>query len=112
MSEITMQGQIALVTGATRGIGAAIALELAHKGVKVVGTATTEKLLALRAVPPAVVTLMGPVLAPAGTVAVIRVEELTTEPTAETPLKATPLTPTKFAPVIVTFAACVAGVLK
>ena len=35
------EGQVALVTGASRGIGAAIALELAHKGLKVIGTATT-----------------------------------------------------------------------
>ncbi len=35
-------GQIALVTGASRGIGRAIALELAGKGFRVVGTATTE----------------------------------------------------------------------
>lgn len=42
MSEMKFEGQVALVTGATRGIGAAIALELAHKGLKVVGTATTE----------------------------------------------------------------------
>ncbi len=34
--------QVALVTGASRGIGAAIALELARKGFWVVGTATTE----------------------------------------------------------------------
>jgi 3-oxoacyl-[acyl-carrier protein] reductase len=33
---------IALVTGASRGIGAAIALELARQGFHVVGTATTE----------------------------------------------------------------------
>ena len=33
---------LALVTGASRGIGASIALELAHQGFKVVGTATTE----------------------------------------------------------------------
>jgi len=38
----TLQGQIALVTGASRGIGAAIALELAQHGVKVVGTATSD----------------------------------------------------------------------
>jgi 3-oxoacyl-[acyl-carrier protein] reductase len=42
MSEIKLEGQVALVTGASRGIGAAIALELARKGVKVVGTATTD----------------------------------------------------------------------
>jgi 3-oxoacyl-[acyl-carrier protein] reductase len=36
-----MEGQVALVTGASRGIGAAIALELAQRGVKVTGTATT-----------------------------------------------------------------------
>ena len=33
---------LALVTGASRGIGASIALELAQRGFKVVGTATTE----------------------------------------------------------------------
>jgi 3-oxoacyl-[acyl-carrier protein] reductase len=35
------EGQAALVTGASRGIGAAIALELAQNGIKVTGTATT-----------------------------------------------------------------------
>jgi 3-oxoacyl-[acyl-carrier protein] reductase len=43
MSETKFEGQIALVTGATRGIGAAIALELAKKGVKVIGTATSDE---------------------------------------------------------------------
>jgi len=38
----TLAGQAALVTGASRGIGAAIALELAQRGMKVVGTATTD----------------------------------------------------------------------
>jgi len=42
MTNPTGAEQIALVTGATRGIGAAIALELAQKGMRVVGTATTE----------------------------------------------------------------------
>ena len=37
----TPDKQIALVTGASRGIGAAIALELAQKGFTVAGTATT-----------------------------------------------------------------------
>jgi len=34
---------IALVTGATRGIGAAIAAELAGRGLRVIGTATTDE---------------------------------------------------------------------
>jgi 3-oxoacyl-[acyl-carrier protein] reductase len=37
-----MKDQIALVTGASRGIGRAIALDLAQRGAKVVGTATSE----------------------------------------------------------------------
>jgi len=39
---MTLQGQIALVTGASRGIGQAIALELGKQGAMVVGTATSE----------------------------------------------------------------------
>jgi 3-oxoacyl-[acyl-carrier protein] reductase len=37
-----MQGKLAVVTGATRGIGRAIALALGGQGTSVVGTATTE----------------------------------------------------------------------
>jgi 3-oxoacyl-[acyl-carrier protein] reductase len=40
---MSLNGQIALVTGASRGIGQAIALELGKLGATVVGTATTDK---------------------------------------------------------------------
>ncbi len=41
MADGELAGQVALVTGATRGIGKAIALALARDGATVVGTATT-----------------------------------------------------------------------
>ena len=43
MTDIQIKGQLALVTGASRGIGAAIAIELARRGMKVIGTATTDE---------------------------------------------------------------------
>lgn len=43
MSTETSTVTVALVTGASRGIGAAIALELAQRGMCVVGTATTDE---------------------------------------------------------------------
>src|SRR6266480_2050674 len=69
-------------------------------GVKleIVGGLMTVKLAALLAVPPGVVTLIGPLVAPAGTVVVIAVAELTVKlalvplnSTAEAPVKLVPL---------------------
>ena len=40
---MSLDNQIALVTGASRGIGQAIALQLARDGATVIGTATSEK---------------------------------------------------------------------
>jgi 3-oxoacyl-[acyl-carrier protein] reductase len=42
-TDTTLQGQIALVTGASRGIGRAIAATLIAKGARVIGTATSEQ---------------------------------------------------------------------
>src|SRR5438552_8633288 len=67
----------------------------------IVGGGMTVKLLELLAVPPAVVTLIGPLEAPAGTVAVIAVAELTVK-LALVPLNRTALAPVKLVPLMVT----------
>jgi hypothetical protein len=72
-------------------------------GVKpfIVGGATIVKGLALVAVPPGVVTTIGPVVAFAGTVAVICDGDLTLNE-ALTPLKVTFVVPERFVPLMVT----------
>ena len=74
---------------------------LALLTVKVKRCRATVKPLALVAVPPAVVTLSGPVVAPAGTLAVIAVAEFTVK-LALVPLNCTAVAPVKFVPLIVT----------
>ena len=44
-SSDAIQGEVALVTGASRGIGAQIAQALAAAGATVIGTATSESVL-------------------------------------------------------------------
>src|SRR5947207_3087177 len=63
----------------------------------------TVKLPALLAVPPGVVTLIGPLVAPAGTVAVIAVAEPTVK-LALVPLNSTAEAPVKLVPLMVTLA--------
>jgi hypothetical protein len=72
-----------------------------EKPVMVGALAVTVKLLLLVAVPPGVLTLSGPDVAPLGTVAVIEVDEFT-EKLALVPLKRTAVAPVKFVPLIVT----------
>src|SRR6267378_458747 len=67
----------------------------------IVGGSTTLKMELLVAVPAGVVTLTGPVVAPAGTVAWMAVSELIVK-LAPTPWNATAVAPVKFVPSIVT----------
>jgi hypothetical protein len=84
-----------------------------EKLVIVGGAGTTVNALALVALPPGVVTLSVPVVAPAGTVAWMAVSEVTEkfaprtgsrEGSWSSPLKVTPVAPVKFVPLIVTLA--------
>ena len=68
-------------------------------GAKSVIVGVTRKLPVLLAVPPGVVTLIGPLVAPEGTVAWIAVAEVT-EKLAFVPLKVTALAPSKPVPLI------------
>jgi len=74
---------------------------LAGAKLAIVGGLTTVNELVLVAVPPGVVTLSAPVVAPAGSVAWIDVAELTVK-LALTPLNVTAVAPVKSAPLIVT----------
>src|SRR5437667_10055737 len=67
----------------------------------IVGGGTTVNAALLVAEPPGVVTLSGPVVAPAGTVAWIAMAEGTVK-LALTPLKATAVAPVKLVPLMVT----------
>jgi hypothetical protein len=66
------------------------------------GVGRTVKSVALVPVPLAFVTVIGPVLAPVGTTAVIWVEELTVKLVEATPPNFTEVVPVKFVPTIVT----------
>ena len=69
----------------------------------IVGAPVILKFVELVALPLGVVTLMGPVVAPDGTVAVIFSDEFTVK-LAPTPLNVTDVAPSKFVPLIVTAA--------
>jgi hypothetical protein len=73
-------------------------------GVKLAIVGAAMKLLALVAVPAAVVTLIGPVVTPVGAVATIAVTDVTVTLAALSPLNFTAVTPVKFVPLIVTLA--------
>jgi len=68
----------------------------------IVGALTTVNTPVVVAVPPGVLTLSGPVVAPVGTVSWIVVSEVTVKGAALTPLNVTAVAPVKFVPLIVT----------
>src|SRR5439155_13482458 len=67
-----------------------------------VGSFITVNTAVVVAVPPGVLTLSGPVVAPVGTVSWIVVSEVTVKGAALTPLNVTAVAPVKFVPLIVT----------
>jgi hypothetical protein len=71
-------------------------------GLKLLMTGVTRNEVGLGAGPPGAVTVITPVVAPAGTVAVILVFEFTTNAVAAVPLKLTAVLPVKPLPLIVT----------
>jgi hypothetical protein len=85
-------------------VGLDVTVPLARRPVLVTVNGTlTVKLLALSAMPASAVTLSGPVVAPAGTVAWIAASEVTVK-LAALPLNVTAVAPVKFAPLIITLA--------
>jgi hypothetical protein len=76
---------------------------LAGVKLETVGGLMTVKLPALLAVPAGLMTLIGPLVAPVGTVAVMVVAEFTVK-LALVPLNRTALAPVKLVPLIVTLA--------
>jgi hypothetical protein len=85
------------------GLDVEVTVPLPLPAFLAVKVAFTLKLVALVAVPAGVVTLIGPVVAPAGTVARSELSE-TTVKLAPTALKVTAVAPVKFVPLIVTLA--------
>ena len=77
-------------------------LRAAATGIGLPPGATTVKALPLVTVPPGAVTLRGPVVAPAGAVAVICVLPFTVNEEAEVPLNFTAVAPAKPLPLMVT----------
>jgi len=77
-------------------------LPMAGRKLETVGAGTKVKAEELIPVPPRVVTLIGPVLAPAGTVALMEVALATENVVADVALNRTAVAPVRLTPVIVT----------